>query len=501
MLIGIVLTFTIVVIRNAWVADDAYITFRTVDNFVNGLGLTWNACERVQAYTHPLWMLLMTAVYSFTREAFFTSIFVSTVISSLCVWILSSRLAISKTAAIGAVLVLTLSKAFIDFSTSGLENPLSHLLITLFLLVFLDPRTEAKQWKYLSVLASLIGLTRPDLLLVVAPVLAYEIWRQRSWKSVGVLVLGFSPMLVWHLFSLFYYGFMWPNTAYAKLGAGVEWTTLMMQGFHYLSVSLMIDPLTLVIPTAACVAAFVARRRPLILIALGMMIYFIYIVRVGGCFMSGRMLTVPLLLGVVILIRLSINWSQKGRWILLASILLLGLTMSRSPLYTTSTYGGEDEESKFGHGIVDERGWYFPGAGLLNASGRNMPSHRYAKLGRTQNVPLTGRTTVGYYGYFAGPDTYVIDLCGLGDALLARLPLDTSLEWRIGHNFRSIPDGYSESIVSQENLLSDLYLNAYYDHLLRIIRYPLFDSKRIQTIIDMNLGRYDYLLDQYSNHN
>ena len=28
--------FTYVFIVNAWVGDDAYITFRTVDNFVNG---------------------------------------------------------------------------------------------------------------------------------------------------------------------------------------------------------------------------------------------------------------------------------------------------------------------------------------------------------------------------------------------------------------------------------------------------------------------------------
>ena len=50
--------FTYVFIVNAWVGDDAYITFRTVDNFVNGYGLTWNTSERVQAYTHPLWMFL-----------------------------------------------------------------------------------------------------------------------------------------------------------------------------------------------------------------------------------------------------------------------------------------------------------------------------------------------------------------------------------------------------------------------------------------------------------
>jgi arabinofuranosyltransferase len=46
--------FAVVLCRTAWVGDDAYITFRTVDNLVHGYGARWNVDERVQAYTHPL---------------------------------------------------------------------------------------------------------------------------------------------------------------------------------------------------------------------------------------------------------------------------------------------------------------------------------------------------------------------------------------------------------------------------------------------------------------
>ena len=61
----------------AWVVDDAYITFRTVDNFVNGHGLTWNVSERVQAYSHPLWMFLMSLCFLFSSELFYTSLALS----------------------------------------------------------------------------------------------------------------------------------------------------------------------------------------------------------------------------------------------------------------------------------------------------------------------------------------------------------------------------------------------------------------------------------------
>src|SRR3972149_3758264 len=68
---GVTLVF-ILLLRTAWLCDDAYITFRTIDNFVNGFGLRWNIDERVQAFTHPAWLLLVTPFYAVTREAFYT---------------------------------------------------------------------------------------------------------------------------------------------------------------------------------------------------------------------------------------------------------------------------------------------------------------------------------------------------------------------------------------------------------------------------------------------
>ena len=41
----------VVIIINAWLCDDAYISFRVVKNFVNGYGLRWNIFERVQVFT------------------------------------------------------------------------------------------------------------------------------------------------------------------------------------------------------------------------------------------------------------------------------------------------------------------------------------------------------------------------------------------------------------------------------------------------------------------
>ncbi|UCG63153.1 MAG: hypothetical protein JSV52_07700 [Candidatus Zixiibacteriota bacterium] len=499
--------FTIIVIRNAWVGEDAYITLRTVDNFVNGYGLTWNVGERVQAYTHPLWMFLLTIFYFVTRESFYTTIVLSVIVSVVAVLFLSFRVARSTYTAILAILALTLSKAFVDYSTSGLENPLSHLLLAIFLLMFLSREDiNGRFIFYISLVASLVTLNRLDHGVLVAPVLIYFLWCSRSWRSVGAMALGFVPLVIWEMFSLFYYGFLWPNTAYAKLATAVPWTTLTEQGLYYIWSSLRVDPLTVVVIAGGVAIPLIRKQWRLVLISAGLIIYLIYLVRIGGCFMSGRLLTAPLILAVIVLTQYSLRLT-KTFWISAAVIVVLGLVTSYSPVYTTADDGSADvEKMKFGRGIVDERGWYFSGAGLLNAPvDKPMPTHKYAELARIQRQPLTAnrtamttRSTVGFYGYFAGPAIYVIDLCGLGDPLLARLPFDTTKNWRIGHIYRAVPEGYRETVLTGRNALQDPNLRKYYDKLKLVVSGGLFDGTRLKTIVEMNLGKYDHLLDAYS---
>ena len=171
---GSLTLFVFVVLRTAWVCDDAYITLRTVDNFINGYGLRWNVAERVQAFTHPLWLLVLSAPYSITHEAFFTTLIVSIVLAVGAVYLFASRIASSfETMAIGLATFI-FSKAFVEFSTSGLENPLSNLLLAAFVLLFLDDRLERRRWlTALWTLGALLYLTRPDDVLFVAPALAF----------------------------------------------------------------------------------------------------------------------------------------------------------------------------------------------------------------------------------------------------------------------------------------------------------------------------------------
>src|SRR5215210_747828 len=111
----------IALVRTGWVSDDAYISFRTADNIIHGYGPVWNTAERVQAFTHPLWLAVCTAAFALTGEAFYTAIAVSAAITIGAVAVLVLRIAPGAWPMALAFAALLSSKAFVDYSTSGLE--------------------------------------------------------------------------------------------------------------------------------------------------------------------------------------------------------------------------------------------------------------------------------------------------------------------------------------------------------------------------------------------
>ena len=135
--IGLVL---VVIIRTAWQSDDAYITYRCIDNALHGHGFTYNIAERVQAYTHPLWALLQMVVIAFTGEVYFSGIFLGILFSTLTLWVLAKRLTRNPFHFLFAALALLSSSAWVDYTTSGLENSLSYFLLAVFMAEWLGEK-------------------------------------------------------------------------------------------------------------------------------------------------------------------------------------------------------------------------------------------------------------------------------------------------------------------------------------------------------------------------
>jgi arabinofuranosyltransferase len=501
--------FGLVLVRTAWLCDDAFITLRTVSNFVDGYGLTWNTAERVQSYTHPLWLFVLSAVYAATRDVFVPVLVMSLAISLAAVLVFALGVARSGLAAIPGILALTLSRAFVDYSTSGLENPLTHLLLACFFALFLGAPIPEKTrtLRAISLVACLLALNRMDAFLLVGPAIGLRLWsegRTRGFSAGAREVLaGFIPLVFWEVFSLFYYGSLVPNTAYAKLGTGLGTVELSRQGGAYLLESLRTDPVTLPLIAAAILLAFATRRPEHAAGASGIGLYALYVVRVGGDFMSGRFLAAPFFVAVMLLCSARAPESRTARLGLFAAaagLLVLAVSRPLCPIRSGPDYGrGHPGATIDPQGIADERKYYYAYTGLLREERRNTPlNHPFALTGfeaRHSGVPVQRWWTVGLTGFAAGPGVYVLDQLALADPLLARLPARQDRPWRIGHFERVIPDGYLETLASGENVLVDRRLASYYDHIRTVVRGPLFGRERLAAIWNLNLGRYDELID------
>jgi len=159
--------------------------------------------------------------------------------------------------AILGITVLILSKAYMDYSTSGLENPATHLLLIIFLFVYLRSDLNLRTFFWLCLIAGLAALNRMDTLLLYIPALGYAFVTLKNWKAIFIGVTGFLPFVLWELFSVFFYGSFFPNTAYAKLNTNIGAWELTERGLYYLQNSLLIDPLTLLIVATAIIVPFI----------------------------------------------------------------------------------------------------------------------------------------------------------------------------------------------------------------------------------------------------
>ncbi len=508
--------YLIAIIRNAWLCDDAYITLRTVDNFIHGYGLTWNTAERVQVYTHPLWMLCLSFFYFFTREAYFTTLFFSLTVSAAVGYLLAFRIARCAGTAIICLTCLTFSKAYLDYSTSGLENPLTHLLLAIFILTIRQPGRDLRWLFRLSLIAALAATNRIDTILLYFPALLYGIFHLPKGGRAKTYLKGFTPFILWEFFCLIYYGFPFPNTAYAKLNTGIPATDLIFQGVCYLLNSLTLDPLTLLVIFAGITLTFSrsggqSQSSESIhlkenkanefaipqVISIGLVLYLLYVIWIGGDFMSGRFLS-AVLLGSVALFASTWVIDLKSSVPVLVMVLLVSLYSPHSQYLLDLGHPLSQQVSVIDNkGIADERAYYHAASGLVNISRhQELPYNAWVLEGRKareKGADVVTRENIGLFGYYAGPQVHIVDIWALADPLLTRLPM-VQQDWRIGHFQREIPGGYIPTLQSGKNQLVNPNIAAFYDRLVLITRGSLSSPTRWYEILKMNLGWYDDLI-------
>lgn len=474
--------FLYTLIITAWIGDDAGITIRTVLNFINGYGLKFNIDERVQAFTHPLWLIIIS-FFSLFFENIFNVVFSISITLSLFTFIIIQAKALTVQNLTLVSLCMIFSIAFVDFSTSGLENALSHFLLVIifYLSAKIYQKGSNKNICILLILSSLLYLNRPDLILLVLPLVIYMLYVNKiNFKNLHLILIGLMPIIIWFIFSISYYGYLFPNTAYAKLGAGVSTSSKLIQGLNYFTHQLSYDLLTILIIIIGIVFGLLNNFGRLI--SLGIILYLIYILYIGGDFMEGRFFTAPFILSILIISQIKLN--NSFYFISLLIILILGILGINRTIFSYLDYF-DDRISK--HGIASERGFYYKTQGLLTGNFKNYSSKNWIIIERNVNVTC-GR--LGFKGIEGGPGTHIIDTCALADPLLSRLPAING-PLRIGHFIRALPNGYVESISNNENLIINEKIKSLYEMIYTVTRSDLLSTDRLKAILILNTKSYE----------
>ncbi|MBR4575409.1 MAG: hypothetical protein IKO16_10895 [Lachnospiraceae bacterium] len=509
------LIFIAVITLLAWQSDDSYHAYIMAKNLVDGNGFVYNIGQRATASTCPFFTLVVAAGYFVIRDMFFVSLLINIIFSAAACRMVIWRFCRTKLQIAFALLVLIGSKSFVSYTTSGLENSMLFFLGTLFLCIYFEhEHYDAKNMFSIAVLTALIAGTRMDAVLIFAPMALYVFLLKRETsfgKAVGLGFAGLSPFILWELFATFYYGFPFPNTAYAKLGTDIAMRDYLIRGIRYYINALLCDPILLVIMLFAVLAAIAVRKSQYGFCVAGICLYGVYLLYIGGDFMMGRHFTLPYLISLICYLDIkNREFSFTGRGAQF-NRLLVGFVAAS--LIFASTSSVITDQFLFGRTfsspISDERSGYFTTSSLFN----NMISLIVNKDMCIQNTwnddgvkelreagsPGGILESVPGITKYYNNDMYLNDLYALGDPYLAHLPAVKEGGWRIGHMWREAPVGYM-NLVRYEwgtGAIKNDDARMYYEIIDEITRGDLFDMDRIKKIIDINLGKYDYLVEGY----
>ncbi len=217
-----------VVVATQW--DDAYITYRYAENLAKGHGPVFNAGERVEGYSNPLWMLLLAGGIAVGVPPTILAPLVAALLLVALFLLLDGILVqegLRRAWLRGTLPVaLGLSPAFVLWWFSGMEAPAYALLIVAIAWCISKVNlTNSKSARRVGLLLAVMVLIRPDAILMAMVGVVYLLSKAgkshwRHWARSAAWLLGPLAVVIVALtaFRLAYYGEWLPNTFYCKLG-------------------------------------------------------------------------------------------------------------------------------------------------------------------------------------------------------------------------------------------------------------------------------------------
>ncbi|MCC6548039.1 hypothetical protein IT570_12810 [Candidatus Sumerlaeota bacterium] len=419
------LFFLVAFVTYSHLGEDAFITFRYTRNFADGMGLVFNAGERIEGYSNLLWLLILTPFewigvrLHVVARILSTLSFAGVVVAG---WWYARRTAQREDHGWlrwWLPVAIAMEPYLHYHDDRGLETVsyAAALAGALFVLA-----GGGRVW-VAGMLASAATLLRPEGIGFVAPlvlvaVLDEDVNMKRAAKFAALPLAAFVMQL---LFRKSYYGAWIPNTMLAKHATGLSADQLIGLTCSHAFVPLL--------GFLGCVAGCtIPHLRKLALGSLLMLVTSaVFSLRAGSLLNeSFRYLIaamIPSVVGVWLLVQVLRKW--RACWAVGVVLLVL---------IPTTIFRGEGEASKYFRGngdaprsqllarlveaptwnLAERWRWFFHDPVYINAEAgrwvaRNLPEN--ASIGADQ---------IGQLGFYAGEHQRIFDLLGLADREIAR---------------------------------------------------------------------------------
>jgi hypothetical protein len=288
----------VLLLRYAWLMDDAYVYFRYVDNWVFlGHGLVYNRGEYVEGYSSPLWALLLGLLRSTTLSYWLLIRGLGVLGFVACWWALvrvNRQLAPSDAPTVNLPLwFVAFGYGPLCYFTSGLETPWVQLAAPVYALFLVSPASLG-----LELALALSPLLRHELALPLGLV-ALFVWFRDGRFPGRLFLLSAVFSGGWLAFRIWYYADLFPNTFYLKnlvdvpQGLLYVWNTVGtygLPGWWLLHAGLLVFLLR-----TRSRPAFLAERAVMIGVSLAVTAW---VVKIGGDPRHYRFLAFPFLLSL-----------------------------------------------------------------------------------------------------------------------------------------------------------------------------------------------------------
>jgi hypothetical protein len=423
------------VIELAWTCDDAFISYRYAKHLIEWRGFVFNVGERVEAYTNPLFTLVIAAAMACGAEPRVASMTVGAVAYFFVAWTLAAwsreRAPVDRWwLPFGALLWLTQDDLH-TWATGGLETTMFAALALAG--IRCTTRTPHSRRGLLlgGTWLSLASLTRPDGVLFAAigvlGVITTARLERRAWREIARSTAAVCVPLVFIGgafvgFKLWYYGRILPTTFYAKSASepyysqGLVYVALYAAKHWAMSLAVVFLPIAVVASRNG--RSLLARRDAFVSLSV-FAGFSAYVAHSGGDYMFARRL-IPALPFLFVFLDAALAVLPK----LVGASSVVALTAASFFPYRLVSEDG----SVYGHGITEER-WYYPEAVIDARRRQAMVASKFLGGLDLRASFAGGMCMFAYYSDLP----YLIEPNGLTQYWAAERHLDSRGREKIGH--------------------------------------------------------------------